>query len=591
MTTENNQITVLIVDDNPDILKLLFIYLKTADFEVRVAESGQDALDTVAHARPDIILMDVLMPGMNGFEACRRLKANEETKDIPVIFLTALTDTTNKIEGFQSGAVDYITKPSQSEEVVARVKTHLTIRNLQRNMEEQNQRLKDENLKRRRVQDALRESRERYRLLAENSTDMISKQTPKGVYQYVSPACMSLLGYKIEELVGRKEVDFVHPDDVHIIENAITNVEERPLFAKYQVRARRKSGDYIWVETTNKLTRDPKSQIPLEITAVSRNVTERKEAEDALQEAHDKLELRVLERTAELVQLNTALERFVPHEFLQFLGKKSIVDVSLGDQVQREMTIFCSDIRSFSSMSEKMTPQENFNFLNRYLRRVSPVIRQHNGFVDKYIGDAVMALFPDQAEHALQAAIAIRKELMHFNREREKRGAPLINIGTGIHTGGLMLGTIGEQERMESTVISDSVNMAFRLENLTKLYGAAIIISQYSLFSLAKPSKYHFRFLDRVLVKGKQEPVSVFEVFEGDPPALIELKQKTLTSFEKGMLHYHSQEFAEAKSHFKEVLDTNPNDMAAQLYLKRAEHFALYGVPLDWEGVAALSEK
>jgi len=591
MKTKLQHRKILIVDDNADLVKLLSLYLTNSGFETFGLESGEMALKHIGQINPDIILLDILMPNMDGFETCARLKENPHTKDIPIVFLTALADTENKIKGFQMGAVDYITKPLQGEEVLARVTTHLTLRQLQHDLREQNRQLQEENIKQRRVQEALRESREHYRLLAENSTDMIARQTPKAVYLYVSPACHSLLGYEIEEMVGKAEVDFAHPADVALIEEANRHPDDRQPVAKYTYRARRKDGSYIWLETTSRRVYDPQTGAPLEIITVSRNVTEREEAGIALKQAHDKLEQRVMERTAELIKLNAALERFVPQEFLQFLGKKSIVEVALGDQVQRDMTIFFSDIRSFTTFSEQMSPQENFNFINTYLNRVSPIIRQYHGFIDKYIGDAVMALFPDEVEHALQAAIAIKQELAQFNNERKKQGAYPINVGTGIHTGSLMLGTIGEVQRMEGTVISDNVNLTFRLEGLTKLYGASIVISQTSLYNLNQPSQYHFRFLDRVRVKGKTEPVSVFEVFEGDPPETFDLKLKTLTDFEKGLLYYHSREFKKAQIQFNRVITTNPVDKAAQLYYKRAKHYAQHGVPADWEGVSALTDK
>jgi two-component system sensor histidine kinase ChiS len=225
------------------------------------------------------------------------------------------------------------------------------------------------------------------------------------------------------------------------------------------------------------------------------------------------------------------------------------------------------------------------------LGRVSPIIRQHNGFIDKYTGDGLMALFPETVEDALEAAVAMQQEVAAYNEYRRQRSHQPIQIGIGLHTGSLMLGTIGEAERMDTTVVSDAVNLASRMEGLTKIYGASIIISDHSLFQLDQPTKYHFRFLDRVKVKGKQEAVAVFEIFNGDPENIIELKLRTRTNFEKGQLFYHSQEFAKAKTYFEQVLEESPVDIAAQLYLKRVSHFLTYGAPVDWEGIESLDEK
>lgn len=290
-------------------------------------------------------------------------------------------------------------------------------------------------------------------------------------------------------------------------------------------------------------------------------------------------------------RLTNAYARFVPHEFLKFLGRETIIDVQLGDQIQQEMTILFSDIRSFTTLSETMSPQENFNFINAYLNRVSPIIRKHQGFIDKYIGDAIMALFTGQANNALQASIEMHHEVAHYNQKRQKQNYQPISIGVGLHTGRVMLGTVGETQRMEGTVISDAVNLSARLEGLTKLYGAGIVISDNTLFGLDRPNQYNFRFLDKVKVKGKKDPVSVFEILDGNPQEVVDLKLKTRTDFEMALLHYHSQEFKDAQVHFENVLEVDATDRAARLYLKRVKQFIEYGVPVDWEGIEALTDK
>jgi adenylate cyclase len=293
----------------------------------------------------------------------------------------------------------------------------------------------------------------------------------------------------------------------------------------------------------------------------------------------------------EMAALVSATNRFVPHEILSFLQKASIAHVALGDQVEMEMTILFADVRSFTSLSEQMSPRENFNFINALLRRLGPVIREQGGFVDKYLGDGIMALFPQSADSALQAALTMRRQVTHYNQDRLAAGWQAIDIGIGMHTGRLMLGIVGEAARLQGTVISDAVNLADRMEGLTKLYGAAITISEQTLLSLEDPTRYYFRFVDKVQVKGKQEAVSVYEIFDGDKSDSIAAKLKTRPSFQEGLRFYQNRCFEEASACFKKVLAHNPADKAAGLYLQRSSHFLLHGVPEDWTAVATLTEK
>ncbi len=304
------------------------------------------------------------------------------------------------------------------------------------------------------------------------------------------------------------------------------------------------------------------------------------------------LEQRLDAYTQELRDLNAVYERFVPHEFLIFLDKKSITEVRLGDQVQQEMTVLFLDIRDFTSMSEKMSPQENFNFLNECLSQISPIIKRHHGFVDKYIGDAVMALFPrHHAEDALQAAISIRKAMARHNISLQSRDLPQVRIGIGIHTGRLMLGIIGERTRLQSTVISDSVNLAARLESLTKHYGANIIISKQTLRHLHDNKHYHYRFVGNIRVKGKSKQVGVYEVFDGDNKSDFKLKLSNKRAFEMGLSYYQQAKFAEASVQFNQVLERHNDDKAARLYLNRCAELMVGNVPKDWDGVENFLQK
>ncbi|MBW4682758.1 MAG: AAA family ATPase [Microcoleus vaginatus WJT46-NPBG5] len=286
---------------------------------------------------------------------------------------------------------------------------------------------------------------------------------------------------------------------------------------------------------------------------------------------NSKLYTEVRENESRLAQLNKAYERFVPNQFLQFLGKSSIIDVELGDQVQLEMSVLFSDIRDFTTLSESMTPEDNFKFINSYLSRMEPVINENNGFIDKYIGDAIMALFSGEADNAVKAGIAMLHCLVEYNQNRANCGYAPIQIGIGINTGTLMLGTVGGQNRMDGTVISDAVNLASRVEGLTKNYGVSLLITQSTYSRLENPSQYAIRTLDMVKVKGKSELVTVYEVFDADPPALKEGKLATLPLFAEALAFYSEGKLGEAARLFADCLGQGQGDRVARIYFERCQ--------------------
>ncbi len=295
---------------------------------------------------------------------------------------------------------------------------------------------------------------------------------------------------------------------------------------------------------------------------------------------HD-LDTMVYQRTVELrrsydelKRLALSYERFVPKEFLSLLQKDSITHVRLGDQVQRDLTVCFADIRDFTKLSEAMNPQQNFDFLNSFLSRIAPLVIKHNGFIDKYIGDAIMALFPGRPSDAVDAAVHMMDAIKTYNGHRRNSGYAPIEMGIGMHTGTLILGTVGFKKRMEATVISDAVNVASRVETLTKIFGAQIIVTSDVLLSLGNEPKYAYRFLGRVTVKGKQNSVSIFEILDGLPDSLRERKLQTMEIFDRAMVCYIRDDFRKASLLFKEVLEMDPDDRAAALYLRKCNDAA-----------------
>ncbi|MEM7183358.1 MAG: adenylate/guanylate cyclase domain-containing protein [Spirochaetota bacterium] len=217
-----------------------------------------------------------------------------------------------------------------------------------------------------------------------------------------------------------------------------------------------------------------------------------------------------------LEETNKVFSFFVPKGFLQLLHKKSIKDVTLGNYSQGTMSILFCDIRSFTSLSETMSPEDNFRFLNSYLRYIAPVIENNEGLIDKFIGDAIMAIFPENTNHpdnALKAALDIQANLKIYNQYRQNSGYEPIEISIGVNTGPVILGTVGYAERMDTTVIGDSVNLASRLEHLTREYNVPLLVSEYTVENLKNRDSFNLQKIDSVFVKGKAIPVTIYECY------------------------------------------------------------------------------
>jgi signal transduction histidine kinase/DNA-binding response OmpR family regulator len=389
---------ILIIEDEPVNIQVLINHLRLQNYAISQASNGKEALAEIEKGyKPDLILLDVMMPKMTGYEVCIRLREQFPVNELPILILTAKNQVSDLVEGLQSGANDYLTKPISKHELMARIQMHL-----------------------------------------------------------------------------------------------------------------------------------------------------------------------------QLSQMNQAYNRFVPRQFIQMLNKKSIIDLQLGDQVQKNMSILFSDIRSFTTLSENLTPEENFNLINRYLSTMEPIITKHNGFVEQYLGDAVMALFEGGPDDALKAGISMSQQLRTEHQDYKKIATMPIQIGIGINTGALILGTIGGQQRMAGAAISEAVNLAARLEGLTKHYGVSLLISHHTYAQLHNPSEYAMRLIDRVRIKGQADIVIVYEVFEADDEENKAGKLATQELFAQALSEYMQKNYKQAVKQFETCLKNNPNDSVAEIYLKRS---------------------
>ncbi len=404
---------ILVVDDEPVNRKVLENQLRNENYQILLAEDGPTALRMMQDSKPDLVLLDLMMPRMSGLEVLAEIRKQHQVTDLPVIILTAKNQTTDLVTSFGQGANDFLMKPFTQSELIARMKNHLQI-----------------------------------------------------------------------------------------------------------------------------------------------------------------------------CKIHGAYSRFIPQDLLQLLGRESITDVRLGDQVLREMSVLFLDIRQFSKLSESMTPKENFDFLNSYFATVNPIIQKNCGFIDKYIGDSVMALFPNRPDDALLAAVELQKELENFNQQRRTAFKPPINIGLGVHHGPLMLGTLGNEQRMEGTVISDSVNLASRLESITKIFSVGLITSQDSIILTQNPKQFDFRSLGRVRPQGFSRALNIVEIFNADTAHVREMKLRTLERHESALRAFHAAHWDKSIDGWKKILDENPADKVAALYLDRTLRLKQNPPPVEeWDGV------
>jgi two-component system sensor histidine kinase ChiS len=277
-----------------------------------------------------------------------------------------------------------------------------------------------------------------------------------------------------------------------------------------------------------------------------------------------------LEKTnTQLSLINEAFSYFVPKPFLNFLGLDSPTQAKLGIHVESHMTVMFSDIRGFTSMSETMTPNQIFDLLNRYLGRVGPKVRANNGFVDKYIGDAIMALFSHSVDDALSAAVAMYQELDQFNLELIQNQEKPLKIGVGLHCGKMTMGIIGESQRFDTTVISDVVNTASRLEGLTKIYGSRILVTKEIVENIKDINQYQLRYLGKASVAGKKIKIDLYEVLNALNPEIQKLRILNLDKFQTALSLMDELRVEDAAELLMQVIETDVSDEAAQYYLKQ----------------------
>lgn len=293
----------------------------------------------------------------------------------------------------------------------------------------------------------------------------------------------------------------------------------------------------------------------------------------------------------EALKLTQTFQKFVPRQFVEHMANSDVDSLGLGYAAENNVAIMFCDIRGFAGFSERITPQELMNFLNSYFTRMNDPIHQNHGFIDKFMGDAIMSLFdhpggtPQQkAMDAINAALDLRKALVIYNGHRKNSNYEAINMGIGIHFGPVIMGTVGSEDRMDTTVIGDSVNIASRLESLTPKYKADIIVSAQVLKTIGSGYPVKTRLLDWVRVKGRKTPIEIYEVLSHLPEEEQERRLASQSKIAAGVACRINQQWDDAISFFEAAIAMNPDDSLAHHHLDVCRIYQNRNLEDDWDG-------
>ncbi|MEM6252048.1 MAG: MASE1 domain-containing protein [Cyanobacteria bacterium P01_D01_bin.156] len=382
----------------------------------------------------------------------------------------------------------------------------------------------------------------------------------------------TLLGYPIGAVPPSQSLflERVHPEDQRRVGLAwnVARTHHRPYRLDYRLSlpdgTERTVNEQVHIESDR-------------ITGTVQDITERKRVEAALRETE---------------ALRATMYRYLSQDLAEQLLESN--NTKLGG-ARRFVSILFADIRSYTSLTEQLTPEEVVALLNRYFETMVDVIFDHRGTLDKFIGDAIMAVFgspipqEDHAQQAVATALDMQTHLEQFNQKQQQQGLSTLQIGIGINSDDVITGNIGSSKRMEFTAIGDGVNLTSRIESATKLYGCSIIISE-NTYSLCRDAIW-VRELDYVCVKGKRQPVKLYEVLGLRSQPLPPEQQQQIALYGKGRALYQQRQFALAIDTFSTLLRQVPDDQATRLYINRCRQLQDSPPEQNWDGSWQLQEK
>ncbi len=612
--------TILLVDDSDLVAGMVGEALEEAGFEVERARDGYEAIESCYRTIPDIIVMDIDMPLLKGYQASRLLKARRGVRDIPIIMHTASSEDKDRFWSYNSGACAFVVKDyAQIGPLVETVRAHIAHdapdlaairedgRNLDRaSISEALSNMLDKELFRSTIMNQLAD--------AGRSLSSLSG-TVLRVLELLDLACERHVGGIILRF-GRETLPFVYPMDCvnkemaddflsvaledfyghfdrnsqRLAEPQYFNTEQRADWTKIRLeREQLCSYHAVPIKGSGDELIGSLHVAHLKNNYFSESIVEgiaafTAEAGVIIHNAMLFKQVATMER-----EIRNVFSKFVPQEIINDLvTRKSRASMLAGEK--RELAIVFTDIRSFTTLTEVNPPEVVVSFLNRYLETMCDQITAHGGMVDKFIGDAILAVFgapkswPDNARRAVETALAMSRALAAFDTTGIRLPPEGLNMGIGVHVGDAIVGTIGSSAKFDYTVIGDSVNLASRLEGLSKQYGVRIIVSERVVQEMAAQREEHPHFrmreIEEVIVKGKEEPTRIFMVEDRDS-GWLEPAESDL--YRKGLSMYRLRNWKTAGEYFGQVLATKPWDPVCRMYRKRCEDFQRTPPPDDWD--------
>lgn len=616
-----DKMKILIVEDSDLVAGMLAEHLTAAGFIVLREANGVDGIIAAYREAPDVIVMDVEMPVMQGYQASRLLKARRGVRDIPIIMHTSLSEDRDQFWARSSGADAFISKDFDNLEPLvekARTLAEHTPYNTAVIAEDAVRINRDSVMEMLGIviDQQLFQSTILNELSGASSCITSLQDTAEQVLLLINKVCEShvaavLLNYNRECMAyvrpgaavnraGTEDFLKICLDDFFAafpdvardrVQSVFIGADGRPDFDKISLDARKVSS-YMHVLLDGHCS-------PVGTLHIG-NFTNNYFSEHICQNiavfargAGGILEnSMLLKNISEMEQsIRNVFSKFVPAEIIDDLvGKGKLSGLLAGEK--RSVAVLFSDIRSFTKITENNKPEEVVAFLNRYFETMTSAIISHGGTVDKFIGDAILAIFgaptsyPDNAERAVNAAFEMLRSISRVDTGGLWMPEGGLDMGIGINEGDAIVGNIGSKERIDYTVIGDAVNLASRLESLTKHYRSHIIVSESVMEKLK--GKFLFREIDRVRVKGKEIPTTIYKL---ENIRKYFFNEATMVDFNKAMSMYKIKNWDTAVEYFNKVLEKIPDDYISAMYVERCRDYMKNPPPEGWDGTRDLQFK